>query len=183
MRARNRAVFFDRDGTLCHDADYLNTWHDFKVFDKISHLNSLILHEFILIGLTNQSGIARGLVEESFAREVNRHFIKHHGFADFYYCPHHPDEGCKCRKPGTGMLTRAATEHQLNLKRSYVVGDKDSDMLLAKAVGAKAVLVQTGKQQESAHADFIAKDLEEAVQLILDDSKKRSPSKEPHREA
>jgi heptosyltransferase-2 len=183
MRARNRAVFFDRDGTLCHDADYLNTWHDFKVFDDISHLNSLILHEFMLIGLTNQSGIARGLVEESFAREVNRHFITHHGFADFYYCPHHPDEGCGCRKPGTGMLTRAATEHHVDPKRSYVVGDKDSDMLLAKAVGAKAVLVQTGKQQESAHADFIAKDLEEAVQLILDDSKKRSPSKEPHREA
>jgi D-glycero-D-manno-heptose 1,7-bisphosphate phosphatase len=71
------------------------------------------------------------------------------------------------------MLTRAATEHHVDPKRSYVVGDKDSDMLLAKAVGAKAVLVQTGKQQGSPHADFIARDLEEAVRIIIEDSKEK----------
>jgi heptosyltransferase-2 len=173
MSAARSAVFFDRDGTLCRDADYLNSWDQFKVFDEVTHLKSLLLHHFLLIGLTNQSGIARGLVDESFAREVNRHFIANHGFADFYYCPHHPDEGCECRKPGTGMLTRAAAEHQINPKMSYVVGDKDSDMLLARAVGAKAVLVRTGRQQRSHHADFIARDLEEAVRIIIEDSKEK----------
>ena len=110
-------------------------------------------------------------MEESFTRKVNHYFITRHGFTDFYYCPHHPDEGCECRKPATGMLQKAASEHYLDPTKSYVVGDKDSDMLLAKAVGARGVLVQTGKQQASPHADFIVRNLEEAVRIILEDSK------------
>ncbi|MBI3592333.1 MAG: lipopolysaccharide heptosyltransferase II, partial [Nitrospirae bacterium] len=136
-----RAVFFDRDGTLCRDAHYLNDWKDFEIFPEIERIKALKDRGFSLIGITNQSGVYRGLVEESFVKEVNRVFIDRHGFDDFYYCPHGPDEHCSCRKPEPGMLLKARARHMINLRESYVVGDKNADMLLAKAVGAKGILV------------------------------------------
>jgi heptosyltransferase-2 len=120
-----------------------------------------------LIGISNQSGIARGIVDEGFVKDVNNMFMKQYGFDDFYYCPHHPDEHCPCRKPEPEMLLRARAQHGINLKKSYVVGDKEADMLLAKAVGAKGILVQTGELKESQDADFIAKNLTEAVNWII----------------
>jgi heptosyltransferase-2 len=120
-----------------------------------------------LIGISNQSGIARGIVDEGFVKDVNNMFMKQYGFDDFYYCPHHPDEHCPCRKPEPEMLLRARAQHGINLKKSYVVGDKEADILLAKAVGAKGILVQTGKLKESQDADFIAKNLTEAVNWII----------------
>ncbi len=162
-----RAVFFDRDGTLCRDADYLNNWDDLEIFPEIKNLSALRDNGFLLIGVSNQSGIARGIVDESFAKEVNNLFIDKYGFDSFYYCPHGPDEHCSCRKPEPGMLLKARAKYKIDLKGSFVVGDKDADMLLAKAVGARGILVRTGKQQESPHADFIAKDLREAADLIV----------------
>jgi len=162
-----KAVFFDRDGTLCRDADYMNKWEDFEVFPEIEHLSRLKGKGFMLIGVSNQSGIARGIVNEDFTKEVNRVFVDKYGFDDFYYCPHHPDERCHCRKPEMGMLFRARVDHGINLKQSFVVGDKDADMLLAKAVGAKGILVKTGKQQESNYADFTSDNLKDVVDLIV----------------
>ncbi len=163
------AVFFDRDGTLCRDTGYLNRWEDFKVFPEISSINILKNKGFLLIGVSNQSGVAKGLVDESFVKMVNRVFIEGYGFDDFYYCPHHPDEHCPCRKPEPGMLFEAREGHRIDLKASYVVGDKDSDMILAKSVGAKGIFVLTGQQEESSHADFVAKDLKVAVDFIVRD--------------
>jgi len=163
----NKAVFFDRDGTLCEDAHYLNTWDNLKVFDDISTLKLLIDNGYLLIGITNQSGIARGIVDEQFVRDVNDSFIKKHGFKKFYYCPHLPDEGCQCRKPEPGMLKAAAREFDIDLERSFVVGDKDSDMLLGRNVGAKCVFVRTGQQENSKHADIKAENLKDAVRAIL----------------
>ena len=164
------AVFFDRDGTLNQDTGYINRHEDFHIFEDIEQLTLLKKSGFKLIGISNQSGIARGVVQESFVQEMNSLFIDKHGFDAFYYCPHHPDEHCPCRKPEPEMLLRARTEHGIDLRKSYVVGDKDADMLLAKAVGAKAILVQTGKLLESQHADHIAKNLTEAVEWVLMDT-------------
>jgi heptosyltransferase-2 len=162
-----RAVFFDRDGTLCREADYLSDWKDFEIFPDIVSLGELKDKGFLLVGITNQSGIARGLVKEAFAKDVNSLFTRTHGFNDFYYCPHSPDENCQCRKPAPGMLIKARVQHHIDLKRSFVVGDKDVDMLAAKAVGARGILVTTGKQQTSPHADMVVGGLEEAVRVIL----------------
>ncbi len=162
-----KAVFFDRDGTLCRDAHYLNDWKDFEVFPEIDSLGELKKAGYALIGVSNQSGIQRGLVDESFAEAVNKVFIDKYGFDDFYYCPHHPDDHCSCRKPEPGMLLTARAEHKINLRESYVVGDKDADMMLAKAVGVKGILVRTGKQQESAYADFVVENLKGVVDLII----------------
>ena len=162
-----RAVFFDRDGTLCEDAHYLNTLDKLKVFDDINSLNMLTDKRLLLIGISNQSGIARGIVDEGFVTDLHAMFMDRHGFAGFYHCPHHPDEGCSCRKPEPGLIYQAGSEHGIDLRRSFVVGDKDSDMLLAKAVGATSILVRTGKQQNSEHADHVADNLAGVVEVIL----------------
>lgn len=162
------AVFFDRDGTLCKDIGYLSKLDDLQVFEDIKTVHLLAEKGFKLIGVTNQSGIARGLTKETFVKEINNSFMEQYGFLDFYYCPHHPDHHCPCRKPEPGMLLRARHDHGIDLKKSYVVGDKEEDMILAKIVGAKGILVQTGQSQESQHAVFVAKDLKEAVNWILE---------------
>lgn len=167
----NKAVFFDRDGTLCEDANYLNKFEDLKIFDEISELKLLKDKGFKLIGISNQSGIARGTVKESFTKEVNDIFIKKHGLDDFYYCPHHPDDNCSCRKPEPEMVFKARDKHNIDLKKSFVVGDKEVDVQLAKNIGAKGILVLTGQGDKSSSADYIAKDLKDAVKWILDNSK------------
>jgi heptosyltransferase-2 len=162
-----RAVFFDRDGTLCRDAHYLSRMDDLELFPSIACLRALKDRGLALIGVTNQSGIARGLVQEEFTQKVNRIFVERYGFDDFYYCPHHPDEHCLCRKPEPGMLIRARNEHFVDLRQSFVVGDKEEDMVLARAAGAQGILVTTGKVQASVHADAVADGLENAVSIIL----------------
>ncbi len=161
------AVFFDRDGTLCKDAHYLSRMEDFELLPGIESLSDLREKGFALIGVSNQSGIARGLVQEEFVMKLHRFFIDEYGFSDFYHCPHHPGEHCSCRKPEPGMLIRARNEYAVNLKKSFVVGDKEDDMVLARTVGAKGILVKTGKAQASAYADVVVGGLAEAVSVIL----------------
>lgn len=164
---RKRAVFFDRDGTLCRDAHYLNRMDDVEIFSEIEGLSRLRERGYLLIGITNQSGIARGIVDEDFVVKLNDIFIDRYSFDGFYYCPHHPDERCSCRKPEPGLLLRARRDFSIDLRRSVIVGDKESDMLLAKAVGAVSILVKTGQDISSAHADFTARHLGEAMDIIV----------------
>jgi heptosyltransferase-2 len=162
-----KAVFFDRDGTLCKDTGYLNKMEDLEIFPDLESLEKLKAEGFSLIGVSNQSGVARGIVDEDFVERVNRTFIDQYGFEGFYYCPHHPDERCSCRKPEPGLLIRARCELNIDLKSSFVVGDKESDMLLAKAVGARAIFVKTGQERSSQSADFEAANLKDAAHIIL----------------
>jgi heptosyltransferase-2 len=163
-----KAVFLDRDGTLIEDIGYLNSFSNLKMFVGIKEaLQGLKKAGFKLIGVTNQSGIAHGLVSKEFVNASNAYLQENLGIDCFYYCPHHPDNGCQCRKPKPMLLRKAKLEHRINLKASYVIGDKTIDVLLAKAVGAKGILVLTGHDKESEHADFIAQNLTEAVDWIL----------------
>lgn len=113
---------------------------------------------FLLIGVTNQSGIKRGIVDEEFVKEVNKFFIEKYGFDDFLYCPHHPDDGCFCRKPNPAMPLIARYKYKIDFKKSYVVGDKQIDIELAQMIGAKGILL--GKD---------VKDLKEVVEIIKRD--------------
>jgi len=169
-----KAVFFDRDGTLCKDSNYLSRWEDFEVFPEITSLQLLKEQGFLLIGVSNQSGIFRGIIDESFVKEVNKVFIREYGFDDFYYCPHSPYDHCPCRKPEPGMVSWARGKYKINPRRSYVVGDKNEDMLLAKAVGAKSILVTTGRDRDSINADFIVKNLTDAARVIISDATNQS---------
>ena len=152
------AVFLDRDGTMIDDVGYLDALDRVAFYpwtvDAIRALNRAGL---AVVVVTNQSGIARGLFSEAFVEETHRHIAKRleAGGARvdaYYYCPHHPNgsvaafaRDCDCRKPGRGMIDRAATDLDLDPARSFVVGDTWSDVQLGRAVGARPLLVRTGK--------------------------------------
>lgn len=168
---RRKAVFFDRDGTLCKDPGYLSRKEDFSPLPGLESLRLLKQAGFLLVGITNQSGVARGLVDESFVREINDHFVREHGFDRFYYCPHHPDDHCSCRKPEPGLLCRARTDLGIDLKRSFFVGDKDIDMKTARTVGARGIFVRTGQESASPSGELVADDIPAAVDLIIESEK------------
>ncbi|MBF0473376.1 MAG: lipopolysaccharide heptosyltransferase II [Nitrospirae bacterium] len=146
---KNKAIFFDRDGTLCKDAHYLNDFKDLHIFPEVKDLIKFKEKGYKLIGISNQSGIGRGIVSESFTKEVNRIFIDKYGFDDFYYCPHLPDERCACRKPQPGMLLAARAKHDIDFKKSLVVGDKDADIMSAAAVGAAPIYIETSHYEQT----------------------------------
>jgi len=139
-------------------------------------------HNLPVIVITNQSGVARGYFPESLVNAVHDRMAQELASAGarldaVYYCPHANAYACGCRKPKPGMLERAAREHALDLRRSFVVGDRYGDLELAHSVGAKGVLVRTGygagelqwhSAQWPAPPDFVADDLSAAVNWILD---------------
>jgi heptosyltransferase-2 len=169
---REKAVFLDRDGTIIEDKNYLNSFDNLVVFpgakENLQHLKGA---GFKLIGVTNQSGIARGIVDEKFVIELNSRLQKEMGIDDFYYCPHHPDEHCSCRKPGPMMPLMARLKHRINLKSSYVIGDKELDVQLAMKIGARGILLSSIPPENSC-ASYTAKDLRDAARWILERERK-----------
>ena len=129
----------------------------------------------LVMVVTNQSAIARGLLTpetlEHIHQKMRRAFRRSGAWVDaIYVCPHHPDEGCACRKPGTAMFEQAAKEWNLSLPDSYVVGDRQLDILSGRAVGSKAILVRSGHGPEPSSgvaADYEAATLFEAARWIL----------------
>ena len=185
----SRAVFIDRDGTLNEDIGYVSTPDELILYPWAAEaVRQINRSQFKAIVITNQSGIARGMYSEKTLDAIHNRMIKElaveGAFIDaVYYCPHHPDFGdaayrqmCHCRKPDTGMLDEAARDHNINLKASYVIGDKASDIMLAENTGAISALVLTGYGKETtAHPErwqckpsFVAENLLEAVIQILD---------------
>jgi heptosyltransferase-2 len=164
----NRAVFLDRDGTLIEDKGYLNSFDRLHILPGVKEaLLRLKERGYMLIGVTNQSGIARGMVDESFIKESNEYLMRELGIDDFYYCPHHPDEHCPCRKPEPMLILRARLRHRINLKGSFVIGDKESDAMLARQVGAKGVLLSPNTPIPGTSATFITNHIKEAAEWII----------------
>ena len=181
------AVFLDRDGTLNVDAGYLDCKERLILFPwSVESVRLLRRAGYAVVVVTNQSGVARGMIEESFVEEV--HQIIQSRLVDIgekldghYYCPHEPSASveafrvdCDCRKPKPGLVTRAARDLGLDVERSIVVGDKWSDIGLAKQTGARGVLVRTGygrsqekNRQEGLSADAVVDTLMDAVNWIL----------------
>ena len=190
------AVFLDRDGTLIEDVGYLRTVRDLRLFpwtvDAVRALNHAGLP---VVVITNQSGIARGLLTEETVHDVHRHLssLLEGGGAHvdaYYYCPHHPDGSvapytrrCDCRKPGRGMIDRAAADLGIEPARSFVVGDKWLDVGAARTVGGRGILVRTGygaaeerEPQPDLSADAVVDNLIEAVGWILRNHQSSSTS-------
>lgn len=168
----DRAVFLDRDGTMATDVHYCSRPEDLELFpDTSKAIRLLNQNGFKVIVITNQSGIARGyFTKETLAKiheKMKRELAKEGAWVDgIYYCPHHPDDGCDCRKPKPRLLLQAASEHDIDLKYSFVVGDLQMDVDLGKAVGCKTILLGDILSGE-AKPDFMASDLLEAVRTIL----------------
>lgn len=167
------AIFLDRDGTLMQDVDYCGEARDVHVFAGVPEaLAKLKENGFKLIVVTNQSGIGRGYFTEKQYREVEKEVGRQIGAGLIdatYFCPHLPAAGCECRKGSPALVLQAARDHQLDLPRSYFIGDKQSDLECGRNAGTKTVLVRTGygKQTPVELADFEADDLTAAASLII----------------
>lgn len=167
------AVFLDRDGTIGGDST-IHYPGEFKLFPyTASEINRLKKSRIQLFSFTNQPGISRGVATiDDFQRELTGF-----GFDDVYICPHHPHEGCPCRKPDIGMLSEAQTDHNLTLENCVVIGNRWTDMLAAAKAGCLKILVRTGAgevslrdhhhEMEKLSIDYIAEDLPDAVHWLM----------------
>ena len=167
----------DRDGTLMTDVDYCGQPANVRVFgDAPEALRRLKDASYKLVVITNQSGIGRGYFTEEQYRAVEAEVARQvgNGLLDAtYYCPHVPADRCKCRKPSTDMVVRAAHDYDLDLSRSFFVGDKQSDIDCGRNAGVRTILVRTGYGSAAnvKNADFVAEDLLDATDRILAETK------------
>jgi D-glycero-D-manno-heptose 1,7-bisphosphate phosphatase len=177
-----RAIFLDRDGVInVNRPDHVKSWDEFNFLpNALVALQKLAASDFCVIVTTNQAAIARGLVAEETVRDIHARMIaaveRAGGRIDaVYYCPHHPDDKCGCRKPQPGLFVQAARDFEIDLARSFVVGDAFSDVVAAFAIGARPILVLTGRGRAQ-HAEMtvnnhtghqVVEDLLSAVEWIL----------------
>lgn len=166
-----KTVFLDRDGVINEDTGYPHKIEDFKLLPKVTEaLQMLIDNEFRLIIITNQSGIGRGYFKEEDFWHFQNHMIETLAqeniyFDGVYFCPHHPEENCLCRKPATGLVDQAKKDFQIDLEKSFLIGDAESDVLCAKNAGLKSVLL-TSELENCVAENFSALNLYEAAKII-----------------
>ncbi len=174
-----RGVFLDRDGTINQEVGYLSDPEAVELIPGAARAIRLVNHLGLrTVVVSNQSGVARGYFPLSSVEETNRRLglllAQETATVDeIYYCPHHPDDGCLCRKPEPGLLRRAAEELRIDLSSSYMVGDRAEDIEVIHRVGGRGVLVLTGYGEGQLEGwsgslpDFVAQDLMEAAYWIL----------------
>jgi D-glycero-D-manno-heptose 1,7-bisphosphate phosphatase len=174
-------VFLDRDGTLNVDSGYTYRWEDFHwIPGAIEALELLRDAKLFVVIVSNQAGVARGLYKESDILSLYRRIAKDLNDKEipappFYYCPHHPDYcgPCSCRKPKTGMLKQAAEDYNLDLSRSFMVGDKRSDLQAGLSAGCRTLHVRTGYGNRGGPPPkgvTVADDILAAVRIILSET-------------
>lgn len=176
------AIFLDRDGTLNESVGYVNHPSRFRLFPwAVDAIRTIRDEGYLAVLVTNQSGIGRGLFTEEMLSEVHAELERTLTSAGtsldaMYYCPHKPDDHCPCRKPQPGMLLRAAKELQVDLSRSWMVGDSASDLEAAFRAGVRGALVATGyghgnweygRRSFSREPDVYAPDLHSALCAIF----------------
>jgi D-glycero-D-manno-heptose 1,7-bisphosphate phosphatase len=189
MEGTRPAVFLDRDGTINEQMGYVNHLSRFILLPGVGRaIQRLNKAGLPVVVISNQSGVARGYFPEKLITQVHHKMetlLARDGarLDGIYYCPHHPRaedpryrRECDCRKPGAGLLHQAAADLHLDFKRSFMVGDRTSDLKAARQVGAKAILVLTGYGRgeleyvlpdKLVKPDWIAEDLNQAVTIIL----------------
>jgi D-glycero-D-manno-heptose 1,7-bisphosphate phosphatase len=150
----NKAVFLDRDGVINNDTGhyYISSPADFRLNKGIEELLAWLRKEgFLLIIISNQGGISRGIFTLNDAEKVNRYMNELLGkkgisLDEVYYCPHHPENGnCLCRKPDTIQIEKALARFSADPSRSFFIGDRETDMEAGKKAGLKTVLVETNQ--------------------------------------
>jgi D-glycero-D-manno-heptose 1,7-bisphosphate phosphatase len=189
---KRRAVFIDRDGTISEEVGYINHVSRFRLFSyaapAIKHLNE---NGWLAIVITNQAGVARGYFSEETIQTVHAAMTKDLESSGarldaIYYCAHHPSVGeppyrldCDCRKPKPGLISRAAQDFDIDLAESWMVGDRYSDVELARNAGVKSMFVLSGygrgewEHQRAGwteQPDLVAEDLLAAVRHIISGS-------------
>lgn len=164
--SKKRAVFLDRDGTINEDKGYVYKVEDLIILPKVIDALKILQKKFLLIVVSNQSGVERGYYSKDDVERFNRHLyyqLAKEGvyIDDFYYCPYLEGD---CRKPNPGMILKAAKDWNIDLEKSYMVGDKPSDIEAGKKAGCKSIIIG----QKNPLADYSAQNLLEAAQWILE---------------
>ncbi len=145
-----KAVFLDRDGTIIEDVNYLSRLEDLRLLPLAKEGLALLKDcGYRLIVVTNQSGIGRGYFTAQFVEETHRVLNEMLGglIDAFYYCPHTPEDNCSCRKPKTGMIDEAVERFNIDRQRSFVVGDKESDIELGLNAGITPLLIVSRRNE------------------------------------
>lgn len=187
LKNQRKAVFLDRDGVLNEEVDQLSKAEDLHVYEfapeAVKNINST---DFMTIVVSNQPMVAKGFITEEQVEEIHKKLETELGMKGakidaIYYCPHHPEKGfkgerpelkiaCECRKPESGLLLRAQKDFNLNLSKSYMVGDQTADILAGEKAGCKTILVQTGYKGKdgkySVRPDWTARNLAHAVKIV-----------------
>jgi len=187
MAELHKGVFIDRDDTISRDVHYCSRPEDFELLPKAAAGIKLLNQEgFKVIVITNQSGIARGYFTEGMLNKIHQKMVdelaKFGAHVDaIYFCPHHPDENCECRKPKPKLAHQAIQELYIDPQQSFVIGDRLMDVELAKAIGCKSVMIpsEPGKAElgkNSISPDYIALDLVLAAKWIIKRNKRQEAS-------
>jgi histidinol-phosphate phosphatase family protein len=143
----NKAVFVDRDGTINVNVEYLDNSREFQMYPGVAEgIKLLNENGFLIIIVTNQSGIARGYYTKETLDKIHERMIsefeeKGAKIDGLYYCPHHPDDNCNCRKPRTGMLEKAIHDFEIDTSKSFIIGDRMIDIEAGYKMGLKTVIV------------------------------------------
>ena len=151
-KMKNKAIFLDRDGTIICERHYLSNLSDIELLPGAKKALRLLKSAgFLLIVITNQSGIARGFFDRRFVQSAHRLINRklEGAIDDFYVCPHSPGTHCSCRKPKTGMLRAAAGKWKIDLSASWVIGDKKSDTMLGRDNPMRTLLIGKGSSCRS----------------------------------
>jgi len=171
-----KVIFLDRDGVVNKEIGYLHKIKDFKFIDGV--IDALIRIQnkgFKIIIITNQSGIGRGLYTIEDFHELNNWMInylksKKINILEVFFCPHLPEDNCKCRKPKPGLYKDAIRKFNINVNSSYSVGDKETDIIAAKSAGIKTtILVRSGHKidENNSKADHIFNSLIDVSKIFI----------------
>jgi len=171
------AVFLDRDGTLMEEVHYCSEPDKVKIFRGVPQaLQQIKARGYKLIVISNQAGIGRGYFGEKDYRAVEAELARQVlpvTFDATYFCPDHPDRPTDRRKPAPGMILEAQREHDIDLARSFFIGDKAIDIECGRNAGVRTILVRTGygaEQESHAGANWVTEDLREAAEIVLRES-------------
>jgi D-glycero-D-manno-heptose 1,7-bisphosphate phosphatase len=171
-----KTIFLDRDGVINKERSYLYKITDFEFIDGIfdACLNFISLGYKIII-VTNQSGISRGFYSENDFKILNKWMLdqfqkKEISILDIFYCPHGPESNCDCRKPKPGMFLKAKNKYNINLEKSWMIGDTEADIKAASSCGIKnTILVRSGHKidESKSNAKFILDSIERSKNIII----------------
>lgn len=172
------AVFLDRDGVLTEEKSYICSVSELAIFPYADACIQEIKNRgYYTIVITNQSGIARGLFTEESLQSMNEYLVKMTGVDAIYYCPHHPQgkvdkytQVCKCRKPEIGLIVQACRDFDIDMSKSYMVGDRASDIVAGQNAGLKTILLESGygtaNLETGVVPDYVLSDLRDILYVL-----------------